>query len=184
MNESHIKELFKDKIYNPDLRSDTFFLYQDGEFLAILDIYDLVNIYGKYKVDHIENKPSNLPIIKTGQSLQVHVISPDILWYDKTKEIEYVGFTDTSLNKEEIEGFFTFCVGYSVETGYIYVDIRYTEKSDEYEILSDKKAFAGRGYQDIRVKVPGEMIDKLINISREKIVSLYENNIANVEEMT
>lgn len=170
MPNEQIKELFNKQILAPRYHGATFFLYENGRILAILEEHEMVKLYGNFKADHIKEKdhlPKNIPVVKT-DSVEIHLIPPNILWYD-VPEIEYVGFTDTApLGAEYVEGFFTWCIGYSIETGHVYVDIGYSEESGRFFVLTPDEEFEGRGYRDIPVRVPAYITDMLIVMSKKK----------------
>ena len=172
-----IKDLFSHNILAPKYHSATFFLYENGSILAVLEETEMVRLFGNYKTDHIQEKnhPSrSLPVVQT-DSVEIHLIPPNVLWYD-ADEIEYVGFTDTApMGSETVEGFFTWCIGYSIETGRIYVDIGYSEEIGRYSVLTPDEEFEGRGYRDIPVKVPAYITDLLIVMSMEKDRGFYNS---------
>ncbi len=176
-----LREIFKQYLSSEQYRDYTFVLFQEGEVIAVLEKRELVSRFGEYKMDHIEKAEEktttrlfHLPVIHTDRTLAVYVIPPNIRWYP---DLEYVGFTDiTSPGSEMVEGFFTFCVGYSQETGYIYVDVGYSEKDDRYQILSPDRDHPGRGFQDIPIRIPQTTKELLLTISRQKREQFYEKS--------
>ncbi len=181
MLNEQIKELFNKHILAPQQHGATFFLYENGKILAILEEHKLMKLYGNYKAEQVlsekevSSEISKLPVVKT-DSVHIHVIPPKVIWYNTPEEIEYVGFTDTSeAGSDHVEGFFTYCVGYSNETSYIYVDIGYNEESDEYRVLSENN-FDGRGYKDVPVHIPEEIVKQLLSMSINKNLSFYAEN--------